>query len=153
MDPLRTILTGNAFRDLENVADRLNQLFAGRNALRSDKEEAMAQIDWVPIVNVLESDSEFQIEAELPGVDKNDMKLSVEDGVLTISGQRAKEKEEKGRRYHRVERAYGTFTRSFTIPELVDEKRLTAEFKNGILIVHLPKSEKAQPKSIEVQIH
>jgi HSP20 family protein len=78
--------------------------------------------------------------------------LSVEEGVLTISGHREQEKEEKGKRYHRIERAYGSFARSFTVPDAVDEQKVAAEFKNGLLTVRLPKSEKARPKSIEVTV-
>jgi HSP20 family protein len=112
----------------------------------------MALVEWVPVVDVMETEEDFQIRAELPGVDKKDVKLSVENGVLMISGHREQEKEEKGKRYHKIERSYGSFARSFTMPDIVDEQKVTAEFKNGVLTVRLPKSEKARPKSIEVQI-
>jgi HSP20 family protein len=111
----------------------------------------MALVEWVPVVDVMETDEEFQISAELPGVEKKDVKLSVENGVLLISGRREQE-EEKGKRYHKIERAYGSFARSFTMPDVVDEQKVTAEFKNGVLTVRLPKSEKASPKSIEVRV-
>jgi hypothetical protein len=88
----------------------------------------------------------------LPGVDKEKVKLSVEDGVLTISGRREPEKEEPGMRLHRMERAYGSFARSFAVPDTVDQQKVTAEFKNGLLTVRLPKSEKARPKSITVTV-
>ena len=112
----------------------------------------MALVEWVPVVDVMETDEEFQIRAELAGVEKHHVKLSVEKGVLVISGHREQEKEEKGKRYHKIERAYGSFARSFTMPDSVDEEKITAEFKNGMLTVRLPKSEKARPKSIEVRI-
>jgi HSP20 family protein len=104
------------------------------------------------VVDVLETESEFLLVVELPGVDKTDVKVSVEAGVLTLAGNREQEKEAKGVRYHRVERAYGRFARTFTVPDLVDEERLTAEFRNGLLIVRLPKSEKAKPRSIDVRV-
>lgn len=113
----------------------------------------MAVADWVPVVDVVETDSEFQLLVELPGVEKADVKLSIEAGVLTISGQRTQEREQqKTRRYHRVERSYGRFARSFTLPDSVDDEKLAAEFRNGILTIHLLKSEKAKPRSIEVKI-
>jgi HSP20 family protein len=90
--------------------------------------------------------------AELPGVQKADVKLSVQDGVLTLNGQREQDKESKGIRYHRTERAYGRFARSFAVPESVDEQKLSAEFRDGVLKVHLPKAEKAKPRSVEVRV-
>jgi HSP20 family protein len=152
MDMLRALINQDSFRELENMSQRLNQVLAGRGGARGDREESIAVADWVPVVDILETDSEFQLLIELPGVDKDDVKLSIEAGVLSITGQRGQPKDEKGRRYHRVERAYGRFARSFSLPDTVDEQKLTAEFRNGILTVHLLKSEKAKPRSIEVKI-
>jgi HSP20 family protein len=92
------------------------------------------------------------IKAEIPEVDKKDVKVTVQEGVLTIQGERRQEKEEKDKRYHRVERAFGTFVRSFSVPEDVAEENVKAEFKDGMLCVHLPKTEKAKPKSIDVKV-
>ena len=151
MDFMRPI-NRDTLRDLQNMSDRIDRLITGRNIPSAGRDEAMALIDWVPAVDVMESDEEFQIRAELPGVEKKDVKLSVENGVLLISGHREQEKEEQGKRYHKIERAYGNFARSFTVPEAVDAQKVSAEFKNGVLSVRLPKSEKARPKSIEVQV-
>lgn len=145
-------ITRDTLRDLQNMTDRVDRLLAGRNMPSAGRDEAMALVDWAPAVDVMETDEEFQIRAELPGVEKKDVKLSVENGVLLISGHREQEKEEKGKRYHRIERAYGNFARSFTVPEAVDSEKVTADFKNGLLTVRLPKSEKARPKSIEVKV-
>ena len=142
----------DTLRDLENMSDQINRLLAGRTIPTAARDESMALVDWAPAVDVIETDEEFQIRAELPGVEKKDVKLSVENGVLLISGHREQEKEEKGKRYHKIERAYGNFARSFTVPETVDAEKVTAEFKNGVLTVRLPKSEKARPKSIEVKV-
>jgi HSP20 family protein len=142
----------DTFEDLENMVTRLNRLVTERNSVRRGGEEAMTLADWIPLVDVLETESEFLIQAELAGVEKEHVKLSVQDGVLTVTGSRKQDSQEKGRRYHRTERAYGTFVRSFTVPDYVDDSRLTADFKNGLLTVHLPKSEKAKPKSIEVKV-
>ena len=158
MDLVRAMMNPDTLRDLENMSDRINRLLARRSRPgagiddSSGKDESMALVEWIPVVDVMETDEEFQIRAELPGVEKNDVKLSVENGVLLISGHREQEKEEKGKRYHKTERAYGSFARSFTMPDSVDEQKVAAEFKNGMLTVRLPKSEKARPKSIEVQI-
>ncbi len=151
MDFMRPI-SRDTLRDLQNMSDRIDRLLAGRNIPSAGRDEAMALVDWAPAVDVMETDDEFQIRAELPGVEKKDVKLSVENGVLLISGHREQEKEEKGKRYHKIERAYGNFARSFTVPETVDAEKVTAEFKNGVLTVRLPKSEKARPKSIEVKV-
>jgi HSP20 family protein len=147
MDLLRAMLTQDSLRDLERVANQINRIKEGRPS----GQEAMAEADWVPRIDVAESDQEFMLMAELPGVDKSEVKLTAEKGVLTLSGQRRPE-ERKDLRYHRVERLSGRFVRSFTLPDVVDEEKLTAEYRNGILTVHLPKSEKAKPRSIEVQV-
>jgi HSP20 family protein len=115
-------------------------------------KETMIVADWVPSVDVSETEGEYQIKAEIPDVKKEDVKVTVEDGVLTIQGERKYEKEEKGKKYHRVERSYGSFIRSFTLPDLVDEAKVKAEFKDGVLNLQLPKSVKAKPKSIEVTV-
>lgn len=147
MTPMET------FRELENVSERLSRLLAAGRAGTGDGErESMALADWIPAVDVLETDAEFQILAELPGVEKEQVSLSVEEGVLTISGRREQEKEGTGKRYHKIERAYGSFTRTFTVPDIVDQHKVSAQFKNGVLTVRLPKSEQARPKAIEVKV-
>ena len=97
-------------------------------------------------------DKEYLIKADLPEVKKEDVKLTVQDDVMSIFGERKYEKEEKGKKSHRVERAYGSFMRSFTLPEDADGSKVNAEYKDGVLKVHLPKSEKTKPKSIEVMV-
>ena len=152
MDIMRTIANRNAFRELEDMVTRLNRLVGEENTPRRAGQEAMTMADWVPLVDVLETEMEYLIQAELPGVEKSDVRISVQEGVLTVAGQRQAAKEQEGKRYHRVERAYGSFVRNFTVPDYVDDSRLTAEFKHGVLTIHLPKSEKAKPKSIEVKV-
>jgi HSP20 family protein len=126
----------------------------GRAPLRKDseKEEAMTVAEWAPLVDIVEDEKEYLIKAELPEVKREDVKVSVEEGVLTVSGERKFEKEEKGKKYHRIERAYGCYARSFTLPDDADPSKVTAEFKDGVLKVHLPKSEKAKPKSVEIKV-
>ena len=150
---MNAIVRWDPFRELDELHSRLSTLF-GRAALRKNgaKDEALTVAEWAPLVDIVEDDNEYLIKAELPEVKKEDVKVTVQDDVLTISGQRQYEKEEKGKKYHRVERAYGSFTRSFTLPEDADGEKVAAEFKDGVLKVRLPKSEKARPKSIEVKI-
>jgi HSP20 family protein len=92
------------------------------------------------------------LKAELPGMKKEEVKLTVEGGTLSISGERKAEKEEKDKKYHRMERSYGAFQRSFTLPEGALAEKISAEFKDGVLLVHLPKGETAKPKAIEVKV-
>lgn len=143
----------NPFKEVEELEKRLSQL-VGRHAPAGggEKNEAISVAQWSPVVDISEDDKEYAIKAELPDVKKEDIKLNVHDDVLTITGERKYEKEEKGKKYHRVERAYGSFMRSFTLPEDADGTKVTAEYKDGLLNVRLPKSEKAKPKSIEVKV-
>ncbi len=139
------------FRELETVNDRLNRFF-GRGMLSDLPREAMALADWAPAVDVAETPEAFVVKAELPEMKKEDIKVSVDGGQLRISGERAQEKEEKHKRYHRVERSYGSFSRSFGLPQNIDEAKLTAEYKDGVLTVNLPKSTPSKPKSLEVKV-
>jgi HSP20 family protein len=139
------------FRELDVVQNRFANLF-GRSLLPSTIEEAIGVTAWSPLVDVLEEDKEYVIKAELPDVKKDDVKVTVENGALHISGERKFEKEEKGRKYHRIERAYGSFDRVFVLPEATKADEISAEFKHGILEVRLPKSEADKPKALEVKV-
>ena len=150
---MTTLTRWDPFKELDELQNRLSTLF-GRAPVRKDggREEAMTLAEWAPLVDIIEEEKEYRIKAELPEVNKSDVKVAVQDDVLTIAGERTFEKEDTGRKYHRVERAYGSFARSFTLPEDADAAKVSADFKDGVLIVHLPKSEKARPKSIEVKV-
>ena len=150
---MTTLTRWDPFKELDELQNRLSTLF-GRAPVRKDggREEAMTLAEWAPLVDIIEEEKEYRIKAELPEVSKPDVKVTVQDDVLTIAGERTFEKEDTGRKYHRVERAYGSFARSFTLPEDADAAKVNADFKDGVLIVHLPKSEKARPKSIEVKV-
>lgn len=147
-DPLRS----DPFRELEEMSNRLSRIFGRAPVAKDGRKEEMTVAEWTPLVDITEDDKEYLIKAELPEVKKEDVKLNIHEDVLAISGERKYEKEEKGKKYHRVERAYGSFVRSFTLPEDADAAKVAAEYKDGILKVHLPKSEKAKPKSIEVKV-
>lgn len=112
----------------------------------------MTVADWTPSVDISETEGEYIIKAELPEVKKEDVKITLEEGVLSIQGERKHEKEEKGKKFHRIERAYGRFVRSFVVPDYVDEAKIKAEYQDGVLHLHLPKSEKAKPRAIEVKV-
>lgn len=120
--------------------------------LPARREETMAAVEWCPLVDISEDEKEYRIKAELPEVNKEDVKVTAEAGMVTIMGERKFEKEENGRRYHRVERAYGTFGRSFSLPDDANPARVSAEFKDGVLTVHLMKDEKAKPQQMEVKV-
>ena len=137
------------FREMEETLDRLNRLFGTRP---NGNKENLVVTDWTPTVDIQETDAEYLVKAELPEVQKEDVKVTVENGVLTLQGERKQEKEEKGKKFHRIERAYGTFIRTFTIPIDADEGKVAADFKDGMLRVHLPKTEKPRPKAIDVKV-
>jgi len=132
---------------------RLSTIF-GRAPVTTggEKKEAISVAEWSPLVDITEDEKEYLVKAELPEMKKEEIKINVQDDVLSISGERKYEKEEKGKKYHRVERAYGSFMRSFTLPEDADGSKVNAEYKDGVLKVHLPKSEKTKPKAIEVKV-
>ena len=116
------------------------------------KAEELRLATWTPRVDIVEDDKEYLINVELPGVKKDEIKVSVKDRVLSISGERKSEKEEKGKKYHRTERTYGAFVRSFTLPEAASGEKLKANFEDGILKVQIPKEERAKTKAIEVKV-
>ena len=150
--PLRTN-EWNPFQELKEFENRLAGFF-GRAPMRAegDKQEAISIAGWAPLVDISEDSKEYLVKAELPEVKKDDVLVTVENGVLAICGERRAEKEEKDKKYHRVERAYGRFERSFTLPDGADANRITAEFKDGLLKVHLPKTESAKSKSVTVKV-
>jgi HSP20 family protein len=141
------------FRELEEMERRFATLFGRVPARRVDgREETMTVFEWAPLVDIVENEHEYLIKAELPEVKREDVKVTVQDGTLTIAGERTIEKEEKDKKYHRIERAYGHFARSFTLPEDADPTRIRAEFKDGVLNVHVAKAEHARPKRVEVEV-
>jgi HSP20 family protein len=138
--------------DRDELESRLATLLATREPTGNGGKEALTVAQWSPLVDITEDEKEYLIKAELPDMKKEDVRLTVENGVLAISGERKFEKEEKGRKYHRIERAYGSFVRRFSLSEDADESNVTANFKDGVLQVHLPKSVKAKPKAVEIKI-
>src|SRR5687767_8499533 len=142
----------NPFKDGDDLESRLARLLVTREATGNGGKEALTVTQWSPLVDITEDEKEYLIKAELPDMKKEDVRLTVENDVLSISGERKFEKEEKGRKYHRIERAYGSFVRSFSLSEDADGSNVTANFKDGVLQVHLPKSVKAKQKAVEIKI-
>jgi HSP20 family protein len=149
---MNAITRWDPVKEMEELHNRLSNLF-GRTPARlgEGKEESITVAEWAPLVDITEDDKEYIIKTELPEVKKEEVKVSVENGLLTIVGERKFEKEEN-KKYHRVERAYGRFIRSFVLPEGVDPDKVNAEFRDGVLKVHLAKSEQTKPKQIEVKV-
>ena len=143
------VIRWDPFRDLNTLQDRMNRLFndAGRG-WRDD--EPAATTTWSPAVDIYETEGEIVVKAELPGMERKDITLNLENNILTIRGERRFVKETKDDNYHRIERSYGTFSRSFSIPTTVDEEKIRADYKEGVLKVALPKKEQARPKQIQI---
>jgi HSP20 family protein len=143
------LVSWSPFQEFENVFNRYNGLI-GRNWPR---DEDRAITDWRPIANISETDAEYLIKAELPEVKKEDVEITVHEGVITIKGERREETAVESEKQHRVESVYGSFARSFALPADVDESGISAESKDGVLRVHLPKTEVKKPKAIEIDVH
>ncbi|NCD26408.1 MAG: Hsp20/alpha crystallin family protein [Deltaproteobacteria bacterium] len=143
-----TLMKWDPWREIEDMFDRYTKAVGWPRG----GQEALASTDWSPRVDIVESEQEFLIKADIPGVEKDHVKVSVENGVLTIHGERKSETEEKDAKFHRVERFTGTFVRRFTVPENVDTEAIKAVFKDGMLTLHLPKTEKALPKAIDIYV-
>jgi HSP20 family protein len=145
------IVKWNPFRELEDIQTRLNRVF-NEAPLRRTEGDAPFFADWAPAVDIEETDKEYLIKAELPEVKKENVKVEVLDGVLTIEGERTQAKEEKGKKFHKVERSYGKFVRQFALPTEVETAGVQADYKDGMLSVHLPKTAAAKPKAVEVKV-
>ena len=141
-------------RDLVSLQDRMNSLFnqSFRGLNRGGTEEDWAQGAWSPAVDIYEKDGNIVLKAELPGIDTKDVDVSVENNILTLRGERRFDQEVQRENYQRVERSYGAFTRSFTLPTVVDTEKIKAEFKDGVLRMTLPKKEEAKPKQISINV-
>jgi HSP20 family protein len=144
---LRNLMATDPFFLLQNRLNRLADF-----PLAPFIEETLPLTNWVPACDIYETEKEIVLKAELPGLKKEDVFVSIENSVLTIRGERKFEEEVKKENFHRVERSYGEFLRSFTLPAFIDATKILAEFKDGLLMVTLPKREEAKPKQIEVKV-
>jgi HSP20 family protein len=137
------------FRDLRMLQDEVNRLFSS-NLSGAFSDQGIARGAWAPSVDIYENKDQIVLEAELPGMNREDFDLSLENNVLTLRGERRFEKKDESDNYHRVERSYGSFTRSFTLPQTISPENVTAEYKNGVLRVLLQKREEIKARRIEI---
>ena len=137
------------FRELNPLGNHFTRFF-DRNGFDWSDHTPTATTAWVPKVDIFENESDLVVRAELSGIDPKEVELSVENNVLTISGERRLEYDEKKDNYHRVERSYGSFSRSFSLPRIVNKDKIRVDYKDGVLAVHLPKQEEAKPRQIKI---
>jgi HSP20 family protein len=137
-------------QELEEMSNRIDRLFGQMR--RGDGEETLSTARWAPRVNVAENENEYLITAELPAVNKDDVHVRMDDGNLTIEGERKQREEKEGERYHRIESSYGHFFRRFHMPENADANKIDAKFENGMLEIHIGKSERTKGQAQEIPI-
>ncbi|MFN3134201.1 MAG: Hsp20/alpha crystallin family protein [Candidatus Kryptonium sp.] len=149
-----TLIRWNPIRDLTteifDLQKEINKMFD--RFFRGFEDEEIRVISWSPRVDISETNDEYIVRAEIPGVSKDDVKITIKDDILTISGEKKQEKESKGENFHRIERVYGSFSRSFVLPGSVKVDKVEAKFKDGVLTIKLPKVEEAKPKEIEIKV-
>ncbi|HHL73973.1 MAG TPA: Hsp20/alpha crystallin family protein [Bacteroidetes bacterium] len=145
-----TLVRRDPANDLLGIAEEMNRLVG--NVFGGARETSLFKGSWMPSVDISEDNDNFYIHAELPGLSKDDVHINYEEGVLTLKGEKKTETEEKDKNYHRVERSYGAFERSFRVPSRIDVDKINARFENGVLSITLPKLEEAKPKEIKVSI-
>jgi HSP20 family protein len=149
---MNKLTTWNPFRELDELENRLGAFFRRGFPSWTGKAETLGLPEWSPQVDISEDEKEYLVKADLPEMKKEDIKVTFENGLLSISGERKTEKEEKKKRYHRIERSYGKFERTFTLPEDADATKFAAEFKDGVLKVHVPKNPAAKPKPVQIKV-
>lgn len=147
-----TLVRFDPFRELTAIQDRVNRIF-GEAGVRNGADDLFARGEWVPAVDIFDDDDRgIVIRAELPGLTRDEVHVRIENNTLTLSGERKREETVKNDRYHRMERTYGTFSRSFALPSTAAADKVTAEFRNGVLEVLVPMREEAKPRQIDVKV-
>lgn len=150
---MRNVSTWDPFRDLMNIQERINRVFnESTRDVSTGNDENLGSGTWTPVVDIEEREDAFLIRADLPGVRKEDITIDINNNTLTLKGERKFEGEITKGNYIRVERSYGSFSRSFSLPNNVDAKNIKAKFRDGILELTLPKKEEAKPKKIEIDV-
>ena len=150
---MSNITRWNPISEFEDMMNRYNRMFGlARTNGEQEGKDLFSRSDWAPAVDIKETPEAFMVEAELPGMSKDDVKVTVHDGVLTIQGERKSEEETKDKKLHRIERFYGSFMRRFTLPDNADENSVKANFKDGLLTLSIQKAEPKEPKAIEVEV-
>lgn len=146
---MQAISQWNRFRNLSNFQDQFNRLF---EPIREGQADNSALTSWAPAVDIYENENELVIKADLPDINEKDLDVRVENNTLTVRGERKFEQEVKEENYLRVERAYGSFSRSFSLPSSVNTEAIKADYKNGVLTVALPKRAESKPKQVKVNV-
>src|SRR5438045_2868577 len=154
MNTSNKVITWNPLREIDEAQNRLSRFFLGGfpNRMGSGEIHSLAVADWSPEIDISEDDHGYVLKADLPEMKKDDVRVTVEDGILSVSGERKIEKEDQKKKFHRIERCFGTFRRSFTLPEDADSTKVTADFHDGVLKVHLPTTPIARSKAIDVKV-
>lgn len=143
------IIRWDPFRDLVSLREKMNRLFEDAVTARGEERD-MISSTWAPSVDIYETENAIIMNAEVPGIDEKDIEIKIEDNTLTINGERKLEKETSEENYHRIERSYGSFYRSFTIPRQIDQDKINAEHDNGVLRITMPKKPESKPKTVRV---
>jgi len=149
---MTTIVRWDPYREMQTFQDRMSRVFNDFWARGQRSDEDSISSSWLPAVDVRESTEALELQAELPGIDPKDVQISVEGSMLTIRGSRNFERAAEGETYHRVERSYGAFERTFTLPANVDSSRIKAVYRLGVLALTLPKREESKPRSIAIKV-
>jgi len=148
-NPLHGVTAWHPVTHFTNMQKEIDRMF---DRFSSDIFDEEASKTMLPVVDIVERENDYNIKIELPGVDKKDVKITIQNDILTIKGEKKQESEKKGENYHRVERCYGSFQRSFTLPTSVASDKIDASYENGVLTLRIPKLEEAKPKEIEVNV-
>jgi HSP20 family protein len=150
---MNTLIKWNQLNEMDEAQNRFDGFLGGfRNRMGNGETQSLAVADWSPEIDISQDDQEYLLKADLPEMKKEDVRVTVEDGILCVSGERKSEKEGQKRKFHRIERSYGNFRRSFTLPEDTNGSKVTADFRDGVLKVHLPTTAIAKSKAIEVKV-
>jgi HSP20 family protein len=151
---MNKLITWNPLREMDEAQNRFNPFFLAGfpNRMGTGEPHSLTVADWSPEVDISQDDHEYLLKADLPEMKKDDVRVTVEDGILSVSGERKSVKEDQKKKFHRIERSFGTFRRSFTLPEDADSTKVTAEFRDGVLKVHLPTTPVARSKATQVKV-
>ena len=148
-----TIVRWDPFRNMSTLQDRINRVFDETASSSRDYDVEVNQCDWRPVVDIYDTEKGIVINAELPGVTKDTITLDVKENILTLKGERKSDEEVKKENYYRMERCFGTFERAFTLPATVDPAKITANFKDGILKIEIPKPEEKKPRQVTINVN
>ena len=143
------IIRWDPFRDMVTLREKMNRLFEDAVTHRGEDKDLISSA-WAPAVDIYEDENQLVLSAEVPGIEEKDVEIKIEDSTLIIQGERKMEKETKEENYHRIERAYGSFHRSFTLPNYIDQEKIHAEHENGVLKITMPKKPELKPRKVKI---